>query len=203
MTLRRWCLGAAALLGVAAHADADPVPPTAVVQFNTVCVGCHEGECSGRLSFSSGEAAALSHIRRYIPDATDTTAHALFTQLRYTKEQCRHYPVAYRVPPDGIWRAADLVPWRNPRTGGYFVPLGPATVGDYQLALGFADQAQATVRVTDEAFDLLLEERPCPADAVTLGLHLEQAAHLYLTVDTATPLQELRLGAVPAPPPSR
>ena len=40
------------------------------VKFNTVCTRCHEGECSGRVSFSSGVAATRSHVLRYLPSSS-------------------------------------------------------------------------------------------------------------------------------------
>jgi hypothetical protein len=46
-------------------AGAQPPPSIAtIVEFNTVCSDCHAGECSGRLSFDSGPAAARAHISR-------------------------------------------------------------------------------------------------------------------------------------------
>ncbi len=41
-------------------AAADPQPPASIetiVQFHTVCNNCHEGQCSGRLSFDSARHA--------------------------------------------------------------------------------------------------------------------------------------------------
>jgi hypothetical protein len=53
------------LLALTPGAGAQPPPSIAtIVEFNTVCSDCHAGECSGRLSFDSGPAAALGRQGR-------------------------------------------------------------------------------------------------------------------------------------------
>ena len=48
------CLSTAAAAGI---------PLAAVVRFNTACARCHEGECSGRLSFDHGQESSGNPIR--------------------------------------------------------------------------------------------------------------------------------------------
>ena len=75
-------------------AAANEIPQSTIVRFNTVCANCHEGECSGRLSFQSGAAAARQHMQRYLGPIVDADVAAFFDLLRYTKENCAHYPQA-------------------------------------------------------------------------------------------------------------
>ncbi len=83
------------------HVAAQEIPRPAVVRFNTVCANCHEGECSGRLSFQSGADAARGHMERYLGKITSAEGAALFSLLRYTKEHCSHYPVTAAWPAGG------------------------------------------------------------------------------------------------------
>jgi hypothetical protein len=90
-------------------AGAGEIPQSTFVRFNTVCATCHEGECSGRLSFQSGVSAALGHMQRHLGKVTEIEASDLFGLIKYTKERCAHYPVSgkYRTMASGhpqIWR---------------------------------------------------------------------------------------------------
>ena len=101
---------AAAVLWVAftAWPAARAEPPAAldaIVQFHTVCNNCHEGECSGRLSFDSGSAAARGHIERYLGATPDASIASLFAMLRHVKESCSHYPAVPLRPAVGTWEA--------------------------------------------------------------------------------------------------
>lgn len=146
----------ALLLGMPAW-GAD-IPPATVVRFNTVCANCHEGECSGRLSFQSGVAGAAGHLRRYLGALSEREAADLFALLKYTKEQCRQYPVEAAVPADGRWGAGELEKWRNPVEGGYFIPLGALPSGEQRVSLSFAGTPQGKARITDALFEIALEE---------------------------------------------
>lgn len=83
---------AALLLACAAAFAADQLPTASIVRFNTVCTNCHEGECSGRLSFHTGAKEALGHMQRYLGSISDSQAENLFVLLRHTKERCAPYP---------------------------------------------------------------------------------------------------------------
>lgn len=140
---------------------AAEIPPATVVRFNTVCANCHEGECSGRLSFQSGAAAATNHIRRYLAAPSEREMLDLFALLKYTKEQCSHYPLKPAVPANGRWVADDLAYWRNHSEGGYFIPLGNLKAGKYSLRLTFAAAPQGRARVSDARFEVAAEEPLC------------------------------------------
>lgn len=82
-------------------APADNISRSAVVKFNTACARCHEGECSGRLSFSSGSSATLGHVRRYLPESTPADADELYAILKHVKVDCAHYPLPDSAPING------------------------------------------------------------------------------------------------------
>lgn len=62
------------LLALSLSASGAEIRQGTVVRFSTVCFNCHEGECSGRLSFDSGARAAQDHIRRDLGAASPSSA---------------------------------------------------------------------------------------------------------------------------------
>jgi hypothetical protein len=99
-----------ALTAFSAARAEPPAALDAIVQFHTVCNSCHEGECSGRLSFDSGSAAARGHIERYLGATPDASIASLFAMLRHVKESCSHYPAVPLRPAVGTWQAKELAP---------------------------------------------------------------------------------------------
>lgn len=179
-------------------AAAEEIPRSAVIRFNTVCANCHEGECSGRLSFQSGVDAARGHMERYLGTITGTDADALFALLRHTKEHCTHYPAAAESPAGGAWTTADLAPWRNIREGGYFIPLGNVGAGSHRLQLRFAATARSgRLKITDQRFETLVEETLCPENTLETRF-VAAGGPLYMTLQTQTELIGIRLDS-PAP----
>lgn len=167
-----------------------------VVKFNTTCARCHEGECSGRLSFSSGVAGAQGHVRRYIPSLSPLEVEELFAILKYTKEDCAHYPLPDAAPANGIWDAEVLRQWRSPEGEGYFIPLGRMRQGMYHLGLSFDGKAEASVRITNEKFDVLLEEQQCKDVAFNRTLAVTAEALYYLNLKSSATLLGLTLTPV-------
>jgi hypothetical protein len=150
------------VLATVPPARAQPPPALdAIVQFHTVCNDCHEGECSGRLSFDSGSAAARGHIERYLGATSEAGIAALFAMLRHVKETCSHYPAVPLRPAVGAWAAEELAPWRNVQAGAYFIPLGPLAAGRRQLLLEFDRPAEGSARIDDERMRSSAEERFC------------------------------------------
>ena len=152
-------------------AAADPQPPASIetiVQFHTVCNNCHEGQCSGRLSFDSGATAARSHVERYVGAANEVHVASLFAMLRHVKENCSHYPALPIRPAAGTWEAAELAPWRNTIAGAYFIPLGRLAAGRRQLLLEFDGAAEGSARIDDERMDTVADERLCRDGAKTV-----------------------------------
>jgi hypothetical protein len=162
MSAGRTAVAALSALALAAPAGAQPPASiAAIVQFHTVCSNCHEGECSGRLSFDSGAAAARSHIERYVGAANDVQVAALFAMLRHVKENCSHYPAVPVRPATGTWEGGELAPWRNAAAGAYFIPLGPLAAGRRRLDLEFDGRAEGSARIDDDRMETVADERLC------------------------------------------
>jgi hypothetical protein len=188
----------ALLIATSAHAAA-PIPAASVVRFYTVCTNCHEGECSGRLSFQTGAQEARSHIQRYLGSVTNSEAENLFGLLRYTKEQCAHYPLASPLQPGNQLGAKKLAAWRNPQEGGYFIPLSRLGKGEYELRLAFSVVGNGKVKLTDDRFEPLLEENLCPQQsALEFRFKAEGGPH-YLTIKAPVVVDSLLLKAISLP----
>jgi hypothetical protein len=181
--------GLAALALVLPAVAADAQPPASIetiVQFHTVCSSCHEGQCSARLSFDSGAAAARSHIERYLGTTTDGQAAALFAMLRHVKETCGHYPVAANRPATGVWEATELALWRNAQAGAYFIPLGPLTAGRRQLVLEFDGAAEGNARIDNGRTETQADERLCGDTAKTVAFDATAGTTYFLHLKAGT-----------------
>lgn len=178
-----WCTG---LLGLALHWPAAAEPHTAIqsgLLFNTVCAQCHEAECAGRLSFSSGHTAAVAHMRRYVGAVSETTVQELFSLLRRMKERCAFPDMPIAVPADGLWSATDLAELREPSGRWYFIPLGTLEVGEYRLSLTADRPATLGIEVISADFERVLDEpRRLPEGQAGLTLTVSGAMPHYLRV---------------------
>lgn len=187
------------LLAAAPGFALDNIPAASVVRFNTVCSNCHEGECSGRLSFHTGAAAARGHMQRYLGAISDTEVETLFGLLRHTKERCAHYLLASPVTLDRALTAGELSAWRNQHEGGYYIPLGKLDKGEYHLHIDLAVAGNGTLKITDSQFEPLAEESMCTQQK-QLKIHFRGAAGAhYLTINAPVVLDSLRLKAVSSP----
>src|SRR5574343_42025 len=195
---RRFLAALALLINASSHA-VEPTQAPSVVRFYTVCAHCHEGECSGRLSFHTGAKEARGHMQRYLGNITDGEAEKLFGLLRYTKEQCAHYPLASPGSVDSRLGASELAAWCNTREGGYFIPLGALGKGEYQLRLDFSVAGNGKVKLTDDRFEPLVEESRCPQqNALEFHFKAEGGPH-FLTIKAPVVIDTLSLKAVTAP----
>jgi cytochrome c553 len=195
------CVAAASVLVPAAAGSQPPASAPAVsldslIAFNTMCVKCHEGECSGRLSFDSGAGAAAGHIRRYLGELTEAQIRELFIVLRHMKERCAYYPFPWLVPADRRWRAESLARLRSPAANGYFIPLGALRDQPYRLRLRLDRDVPVQLRVTSATFEPVLDAVVCTADtrAMVTVEPAEAAEHfLHLGVPRTARLLELEL----------
>lgn len=195
---RRFLAALALLLAASSHGT-EPIPTASVVRFNTVCGNCHEGQCSGRLSFHTGSGEARGHMQRYLGSITDSEAENLFELLRHTKEQCAHYPLASPLRIGHQLGTSELAAWRNSREGGYFIPLGALGKGEYLLRLDFSVAGNGKVKVTDDRFEPLAEESLCPQqNTLEFRFKAEGGPH-FLTIKAPVALDSLRLNGVTTP----
>lgn len=183
-------------LSFSASIEAEVPSRRAFVDFNTQCARCHEGECSGRLSFSSGSEAAANHLRRYLGELSEGEIQQLYSLLRHTKEDCRIYPFQAEGIPNwrqeaGVLNSPTILDaWRNSAQDGYFIPLGEIEAGrrSLELALDEADMDTGvdSWRLLNTEHEILAEGRFCPrtapetagqasfsADGQPLYLHLQ------------------------------
>jgi len=104
-------------LALALPAIAQPaavVSPKSVVLFNTECARCHEGECSGRMTFHLPREAADTHIRRFGGEVSTERLGELFGLLRHMKESCAFHPLPLPLVRDGHWDGKILAGLRSP-----------------------------------------------------------------------------------------
>jgi len=166
-----------------------------VVRFNTVCANCHEGQCSGRLSFSLGPEATFSHIRRFAGDADATLVRQLQALLEHMKQECAYAPLP--VPDmQGSLRREILDVYRDPATGNYFMPLGKLEPGSYRLTLRLETPASLRVEILNRWFEFLVDEcSDCSRGVFPVTLEVEEASNHYLRLrsESALRLEEFRL----------
>jgi len=173
-------------LPVAAADAPAPASIETIVQFHTVCNNCHEGQCSGRLSFDSGAAAARSHVERYVGKASEVHLAALFAMLRHVKENCSHYPAVPIRPATGTWEAAELAPWRNAFAGAWFIPLGRLAAGRRQLQLEFDGAAEGSARIDDDRMDTVADDRLCGDKTKTVTFDAAATTRYFLHLKAGT-----------------
>jgi hypothetical protein len=194
--------GLLAALASAWPARADVVSVEAATRFNTVCARCHEGECSGRLSFDLGDLAADNHIRRYGGDVSPEMRRDLYALLAYMKQACAYHPTAVPVPNDGRWTAELLAALRNPAANAYFVPLGRLVEGHYRATLRFAMPTRADAQIISESFEIAdhpdLRAEHGIAE-LRFGVDAQALQYLRLRIDRPAVLVELTIAREPEP----
>lgn len=126
---------------------------TAVI-FNTLCAKCHEGECSGRLSFDSDSQVASSHIKRYAEEKNLSKGEIkeFFTLLEHMKKEC-----ALWMPDNGRWKSENLLHFALPSQHGYFIPLGILKHGKHRIHIETKEDIRFRVEVISSHFDPLLD----------------------------------------------
>ena len=166
-----------------------------ILRFNTVCAHCHEGECSGRLSFSLGPEAAFSHIRRFAGDVDGTFVRQLQALLEHMKQECEYAPMP-ALDVQGPLQREILDAYQDPATGNYFMPLGKLEPGTYRLTLHLEAPVSLRVEVLNRWFEFLVDEcYGCNRTVFTAMLEVDEASNHYLRLrsPTALRLEALRL----------
>ncbi len=145
-------------------AQATDIPLATVVRFNTLCATCHEGECSGRLSFDSGIEATENHVRRHAGDVPPDVLHDLARVLMHTKEACAYYPMAIEIPKDRRWDSGTLALLHNAKENAWFVPLGHLPAGRYRATLRQNGPMEGVAQIISDRFDITDFPLHCPED---------------------------------------
>lgn len=192
-------LMACACLSIAWPATAQaPIPTASVVRFNTLCATCHEGECSGRLSFRLDPGATDSHVRRYTGDITTEAARELQALLEHMKLNCGYYAIDVPSPKDGKWRAELLQQLHAAEEKAYFVPLGALAAGRHRFTLTFEKEGVVSVQLISAKFEITEQSavRTQGGRAVVV-LEAEKAGDYYLRLRTEQPARLLALEKEP------
>ncbi len=159
--------------------------------FNTLCAKCHEGECSGRLSFDTGSTAATSHIKRYTGDQKISKGEIkeFFTLLNYMKTEC-----ALWMPDNGTWRVQNLSHFALPSTKGYFIPLGILREGAYHIEIKTKDDVHFRVEVLSAKFEHFLDRSVCPDESKErLQFTVDKRVNTFLRIQSRQALQIIDL----------
>ncbi len=135
-------------------AQAADIPLGTVVRFNTLCATCHEGECSGRLSFDLGIQATENHIRRHAGDVDQNVWRDLARLLAHTKQACAYYPMAVDIPEGRRWNAESLARLHSAKENAWFIPLGHLPAGRYRATLGMDGQMEGIAQIDSAGFDI-------------------------------------------------
>jgi hypothetical protein len=177
--------------GACAAAD---IETSTIVRFNTVCARCHEGQCSGRLSFDRQHANAVNHIRRHGGEVSPQESEALFVLLGEMKERCAYRPLPPLPAVAGGWTREHLAPLQSPAGDAHFIPLGVLPAGRYRAALHFADPAEACGQIVSARFDIV--DYPgisAPDGHATIEFESEEKVMHYLRLQTGKPVALERL----------
>ena len=161
------------------------------VIFNTLCAKCHEGECSGRLSFDTGSKAANSHIKRYAGDINISKGEIeeFFSLLNYMKTEC-----ALWMPYDGKWKPENLLDFALPSAKGYFIPLGVLKEGKYRVEVKLKEDIHFRVEVLSNHFEHFLDIWTClDAEKETLQFTIDKSVNTFLRIQSRNPLQIINL----------
>ena len=161
------------------------------VIFNTLCAKCHEGECSGRLSFDTGSKAASSHIKRYAGDINISKGETeeFFSLLNYMKTEC-----ALWMPDNGKWKPENLSHFALPSSKRYFIPLGVLKEGKYHLEIKLKNVVHFRVEILSDHFEHFLDISACPdGEKQILQFTIEKSVNIFLRIQSRKPLQIIDL----------
>ncbi|RRS29828.1 MAG: hypothetical protein P794_10070 [Epsilonproteobacteria bacterium (ex Lamellibrachia satsuma)] len=163
---------------------------TAVI-FNTLCAKCHEGECSGRLSFDTGSKVAGNHIKHYAGDINISKEEIkeFFTLLNHMKTECIVW-----MPDAGKRNMKKLSLFALPSGKGYFVPLGSLQKGKYSLEIKLKEDIHFRIEVLSDKFEHFLDISACPnCEKEPLQFTIDRPANTFLRIRSRKTFQIIDL----------
>ena len=186
------------LTGQLVSAGSDDLPIESVVAFNTQCARCHEGECSGRMSFQLAEGATDEHVRRYGGDMSMETVRDLGALLSYMKERCAFFPLPLSLGADHSWGRDILDRLRGPDGTAYFMPLGSMEPNSYLLRISGLDVGvRACAELVAADFDLVSHEGLAPdGEHQVLRFLVQVPGELFLRIRAQAPFNLTRVDLV-------
>ena len=170
---------------------AENISTGSAVTFNTLCSKCHEGECSGRLSFDTGSKTAGSHIRRYSEEnnLSKSKIKEFFSLLNHMKKECTVY-----MPDTEKWKPNNLSHFILPSFKGYFIPLGLLESGIYHIEIKTKEDIHFQTEILSEHFDHFLNQEICPEKKNNiLQFTINKPSTLFLRIKSRSPLHILLL----------
>jgi len=131
---------------------------TAVI-FNTLCAKCHEGGCSGRLTFYDNQKSAINHIKRYSGDLefNENEIKEFFILLNYMKKECTLLMSNY----DNVSEYKNISSFALSSNKGYFIPLGNLKTGEYKLSFALKENISFRLEVISHNLNHYLDKSIC------------------------------------------
>lgn len=165
-----------------------------VVIFNTSCARCHEGQCSGRMSFHLPEEAANQHIIRHGGELSQVSIRQLFILLRYMKEECSFYPLPDALVNDWIWASEMLNKFQSPSRQEYFIPIGLLQPGWYQFLFEELNNTKFCAEIINDEFDFVDKDSLYGEHGnKRLKFHIEERLEYFLRLTAQKPINLKRL----------
>ena len=187
-----WILFATLPLHLVSAQKVEKSSTKIAVIFNTLCAKCHEGECSGRLSFDTESKMASSHIRRYAGDInlSKSDTEEFFSLLNYMKKECELW-----MPDTGEWTSESLSHFALPSAKGYFIPLGILREGKYHVEIKIKDDIyHFKVEVLSDHFKHFLDKWACSdGKNETIQFTIDKSVNTFLRIQSEKPLQIISL----------
>ncbi len=156
------------------------------VTFNTLCSKCHEGQCSGRLTFDTGSATASNHIKRYSDDSnlSKIETEEFFSLLNYMKKECKLF-----MPNDVKYSFKNLSLFATSTHKAYFIPLGKLKKGDYTFEIKVKDDLPFRVEIISSLFDSYLDRSVCScAKKREFHFNIDEDINYFLRIKSKKPL---------------
>ncbi|TNF93957.1 MAG: hypothetical protein EP297_12230 [Gammaproteobacteria bacterium] len=168
----------------------DDVELESAIIFNTSCAQCHEGECSGRLSYHLPKESMDRHIYRHGGTMSVETTQQLFILLRYMKEECRFYPLKISVEDQNSWGMKALARLHAPSGKAYFIPLGWVEPGLYRLLIhGLDAKTRVCIEIINSEFDFVIEENmDHEGRQKELSFQVKKGSDLFLRIKSHMPI---------------
>ena len=172
----------------------DNIPIASTVIFNTSCARCHEGQCSGRMTFQLPEKAANQHILRHGGTLTEEQLRHLYKLLRYMKEECSFYPLTIALINDQIWERDMLNKFQSPSKDAYFMPLGLLEPGIYELLFEEPGNIKFCVDIISDEFDFIDKDILYDdGGKMRLKFNAEEHSKYFLRLTAQTPISLKKL----------
>lgn len=184
-------------LMLADPAAAQEPPLSTIVLFDSVCLTCHEGECSGRMALrTERNSEGLSgHVAAYAGKQDDSVVSWLKTLMVRLKTECRLPPPPIALPADGVWNARSLSQLTLGDGKRMFIPLGRLEPGRQSITLRLDESKRLRLQVVADSFDIVLdEEQSIGPTGNRIHWQVEDTGAYFLRIISREPIGGLGVG---------